>query len=115
MALATLEILNGHGINISLDDFGSGKMSLGFLKDSHASMIKFDNSLVKKSRTDDVEITILRSITEIADILDIDIAFVGIEDDNDNNMALENKADYLGGFYYGEALPEDEFETKWLK
>lgn len=115
MALATLEILTAHGINISLDDFGSGKMSLGFLKDSHASMIKFDNSLVKKSRTDDVEITILRSITEIADILDIDIAFVGIEDDNDNNMALENKADYLGGFYYGEALPEDEFETKWLK
>ena len=115
MALATLEILNEHGINISLDDFGSGKMSLGFLKDSHASMIKFNNSLVKKSRTDDVEITILRSITEIADILDIDIAFVGIEDDNDNNMALENKADYLGGFYYGEALPEDEFETKWLK
>ena len=51
MALATLEILNAHGINISLDDFGSGKMSLGFLKDSHASMIKFDNSLVKKSRT----------------------------------------------------------------
>lgn len=62
-----------------------------------------------------MEITILRSITEIADILDIDIAFVGIEDDNDNNMALENKADYLGGLYYGEALPEDEFETKWLK
>lgn len=50
MALATLEILNGHGINISLDDFGSGKMSLGFLKDSHASMIKFDNSLVKKKQ-----------------------------------------------------------------
>ena len=44
-----------------------------------------------------------------------DIAFVGIEDDNDNNMALENKADYLEGFYYGEALTEDEFETKWLK
>ena len=85
------------------------------MKDSHASMIKFSNSLVKKSRTDDVEITILRSITEIADILDIDIAFVGIEDDNDNNMALENKADYLEGFYYGEALTEDEFETKWLK
>ena len=39
----------------------------------------------------------------------------GIEDDNDNNMALENKADYLEGFYYGEALTEDEFETKWLK
>lgn len=30
MALATLEILNAHGINISLDDFGSGKMSLDF-------------------------------------------------------------------------------------
>ncbi len=115
MALATLEILNAYGINISLDDFGSGKMSLEFLKDSHASMIKFDNSLIRKGGNDGVGMTILHSITEIADILDIDIAFVGIEDENKNNVALENGADYLEGFYYGEALPEDKFEAKWLK
>ena len=115
MALATLEILNVYGINISLDDFGSGKMSLEFLKDSHASMIKFDNSLIGKGENDGVGMTILHSITEIADILDIGIAFVGIEDEDKNNMALNAGADYLEGFYYGEALPEDEFEAKWLK
>lgn len=115
MALATLEILNAYGINISLDDFGSGKMSLEFLKDSHASMIKFDNSLIGKGENDGVEMTILHSITEIADILDIGIAFVGIEDEDKNNMALNAGADYLEGFYYGEALPEDKFEAKWLK
>lgn len=115
MALATLEILNAYGINISLDDFGSGKMSLEFLKDSHASMIKFDNSLIGKGENDGVGMTILHSITEIADILDIGIAFVGIEDEDKNNMALNAGADYLEGFYYGEALPEDKFEAKWLK
>lgn len=115
MALATLEILNAYGINISLDDFGSGKMSLEFLKDSHASMIKFDNSLIGKGENDGVEMTILHSITEIADILDIGIAFVGIEDEDKNNMALNAGADYLEGFYYGEALPEDKFEAEWLK
>lgn len=115
MALATLEILNAYGINISLDDFGSGKMSLEFLKDSHASMIKFDNSLIKKGENDGVEMTILHSITEIADILDIGIAFVGIEDEDKNDMALNAGADYLEGFYYGEALSEDKFEAKWLK
>lgn len=115
MALATLEILNAYGINISLDDFGSGKMSLEFLKDSHASMIKFDNSLIGKGENDGVGMTILHSITEIADILNIGIAFVGIEDEDKNNMALNAGADYLEGFYYGEALPEDKFEAKWLK
>lgn len=115
MALATLEILNAYGINISLDDFGSGKMSLEFLKDSHASMIKFDNSLIRKGGNDGVGMTILHSLTEIADILDIDIAFVGIEDEDKNNMALNAGADYLEGFYYGEALPKDKFEAKWLK
>lgn len=113
-ALSTMEILNAYGINISLDDFGTGAMSLDFLKRSKASVIKFDASFTKHNSKPDFCKTILNTIISVARELAIDIAFIGIENAEQRNLAVEKGADYLEGFYYGAALPKEEFETRWL-
>lgn len=113
-ALSTMEILSAYGVNISIDDFGTGAMSLDFLKRSKATIVKFDSSFTQLNSQSDFSKTILKTICSVAKDLDIEIAFVGIEDVSQDNMAKEAKADYLEGFYYGSALPKDAFESKWL-
>lgn len=113
-ALDTMEILNVHGMTVSLDDFGSGKMSIDFLKRSHASIIKFDSSFTRILPPTNYSKMILKAISEIAKNLKIDIAFVGIETEEQKNLAIEAGGRFLEGFYFGEALPKDKFEAVWL-
>lgn len=113
-ALSTMEILSAYGLNISLDDFGMGAMSLDFLKRSRASVIKFDSAFITNSPKSDFGKTVLKTIVSVAKELDIDIAFVGIENETQKMLAIETGARYQEGFFYGAALPKEEFEAKWL-
>ena len=49
-AIAALESWRGHGVNISIDDYGTGQSSLGYLQKLPATELKIDKSFVHTDR-----------------------------------------------------------------
>jgi CheY-like chemotaxis protein len=57
------------GCTFSLDDFGSGFSSLRYLRSLPVDIVKIDGSFVKNIQSDQIDLTLLRSMNEIAHLL----------------------------------------------
>ena len=111
---ANLEILSAHGVNIVVDDFGSGRMSLAFIKQIKATAVKFDSSFLRDNGQDTYNKAIAATVSALSSELGLKIGYVGVETEAQKNFAIDSGADFLEGFYYGETLSQDEFEKKWI-
>ncbi len=77
-ALAGLRDL---GIGLSIDDFGAGYSSLGYLRRLIADELKLDRALVKDVAIDDDAAAIVTAVVTLADQLGLRTVAEGVEDD----------------------------------
>ncbi|WP_157371775.1 bifunctional diguanylate cyclase/phosphodiesterase [Angustibacter sp. Root456] len=104
-ATATLAQLSGAGIAISLDDFGQGQTSLGYLSRLHLAELKIDRAFVRDMLTDDAHATIVSSLVGLAHNLGLTVVAEGVEDDATRRALAELGCDEGQG--YGLAKPMD--------
>lgn len=71
--------LKGHGIRISLDDFGTGQSSLGRLRELPFDKLKIDRAFVSSLLEDSASETIVRAILAMCHGLGIKVIAEGIE------------------------------------
>ena len=74
-----LNLLKQSGIQISLDDFGTGHSSLTRLKDYPVDCIKIDRNFVERMTLDRSALAIVKAITQLGDSISLDILVEGIE------------------------------------
>ena len=67
------------GTDISVDDFGTGYASLGYLQDLPLSEIKIDRSFILRLHEDERGRNIVRAIIQMANALDMRIVAEGVE------------------------------------
>ncbi len=102
-ATATLAQLSGAGIAISLDDFGQGQTSLGYLSRLHLAELKIDRAFVRDMLTDEAHATIVSSLVGLAHNLGLTVVAEGIEDDATRRALADLGCDEGQG--YGLAKP----------
>jgi len=102
-----LRTLRGLGVEISIDDYGTGNASLGYLKRLQIDELKIDRSFVSNIDNDDHDRIIVRSTIELALALGLRVVAEGIEDEP-TAAALREFGSVVGqGYHLGRpALPE---------
>jgi len=78
-AAALLGALSRHGVRISIDDFGSGQTSLGFLSTLSVDELKIDRSFVSDMLESPAHKAIVRSIVDLGHNLSLRVVGEGVE------------------------------------
>ena len=96
------------GVEVSLDDFGTGFSSLSHLTDFALSELKLDRRFVSDLANPSAEI-VVRSITNLAHALGLRVVAEGIEDPELASRLRAIGCDVGQGFLWSRAVPAAEF------
>ncbi|HWL53972.1 MAG TPA: EAL domain-containing protein [Chthoniobacteraceae bacterium] len=100
-ARSIVEALQALGCQFALDDFGSGFSSLNYLRHLPVTIVKVDGSFIKELHSDPVNLTLLKSINEIAHLLGKATVAEWIETREAFATLQEIGFDYGQGYYTG--------------
>ena len=112
-AKALLERLAGHGIALSIDDFGAGYTSLGQLKNLPVTELKVDRSFVQTMATDTSNGMIVRSVVELGHNLGLTAVAEGVETSEILAQLTGYSCDVAQGYHLSRPLPAEAF-AGWL-
>jgi len=110
VSLATLLKLKALGVQLAIDDFGTGYSSLSYLRQFAVDAVKFDRSFAAELTDDDGAAAIVRSVTELAHDLDMEVTAEGIEDADQLAIVRFLRCDRAQGYYVAPPLPPGEME-----
>ncbi len=96
---SVIKTLRGLGVEISIDDYGTGNASLSYLKRLEIDELKIDRSFVSNIRTDDHDMIIVKSTIGLALALGLRVIAEGIED-GPTTAALRELGGVLGQGYH---------------
>ena len=109
-----LKEIQSMGIQISIDDFGTGHSSLSYFKSLPINELKIDQSFVFDFLKDKANEKLIHMMIELAHNFNLKVVAEGIEDQA-TYIALKNMGCDTGqGYYMAKPLPEEEFEH-WLE
>jgi hypothetical protein len=91
-----------------LDDFGSGFSSLRYLRSLPVDIVKIDGSFVTNIRSDRIDLTLLRSMNEIAHLLGKRTVGEFVESEEMSRCLKELGVDYGQRYYFGAPVPIDQ-------
>jgi len=102
------------GVRSSLDDFGSGYSSLGYVRDLPVQALKIDRLFVKNVLTERADATICRSAIDLAHGLGLLSVAEGVEDAALWAALLGMGCDMGQGYFFGRPMPLVEL-TRWFE
>jgi len=108
-AIELLQSLRNVGVRVAIDDFGTGYSSLSYLQQLPFDVIKIDKSFVEKVGSNQASDNICRTIIRMAEELGKKSIAEGVEGHEQLEFLRRNGCRYVQGYYYSEALPQEEF------
>jgi diguanylate cyclase (GGDEF)-like protein/PAS domain S-box-containing protein len=97
-AVRFFERLRAVGCQVSLDDFGAGMSSFGYLKNLPVDVIKIDGSFIRDLETDPMSRSIVDAITEIGHQRGLDVVAEWVASDGLVEILRKLGVDYGQGF-----------------
>ncbi len=108
-AASNLERIKALGIDIEIDDFGTGHTSIVSLLKLKPKRLKIDRQLVMPILNSPQERTLVRSIIDIARSLGVETVAEGVESMAHAAMLRELGCDLLQGYAFARPLPFEAF------
>lgn len=108
-AIAALERWRALGANISIDDYGTGQSSLGYLQKLPATELKIDMSFVKTLTSDPRNAIMVRSTVAMAHELGLKVVAEGIEDAECLALLSDMDCDTAQGWHIGKPMSADDY------
>jgi EAL domain-containing protein (putative c-di-GMP-specific phosphodiesterase class I) len=112
-AAAVLHQVTATGVRISIDDFGQGHTSLGYLPTLPLHEIKIDKSFVMDLPANRGHQAIVKSIVELGHSLGLQVVAEGVESAEIVAMLAADDCDIAQGFLLARPMPADRLGG-WL-
>ena len=107
LAAHVLSRLKSMGINISIDDFGTGFSSLASLKRLPIDALKIDKSFVSEAPSEPDDAALVRAIITLAHNLRLKVIAEGVETEEQLRLLDLLRCDEIQGFLFSKPLPAD--------
>ena len=104
-AAAVLTELASAGVAVSIDDFGVGQTSLGYLSSSPVEELKVDRSFVADIPTNEAHLAIVRSIVDLGHNLGFRVVAEGVETYEVLRSLGQAHCDLAQGFLIARPMP----------
>ena len=111
-AVAVLEALRASGIEVSVDDFGTGNASIEYLSTLPASEIKIDRSFITGILEDPRADAIVRSTLDLARNLGLTVVAEGIETEAEMEHLTALGCETGQGYFFSRPLPAEELAAQ---
>jgi diguanylate cyclase (GGDEF)-like protein/PAS domain S-box-containing protein len=111
----TIEGLRELGVEVVIDDFGSGYSNLGYLSRLPVSKLKIDRSFVRDVLVDRQNEAICDSIISLAHRLSMRVVAEGVETPAQRDWLIENGCDELQGYLFSYPRPFPNEESEWTQ
>lgn len=106
-----LQAIRQMGVNIAVDDFGTGHSSLAYLAKLPVNALKIDRSFVATMKTSTHSMTIVSTIISLAHALDLKVIAEGVETEEQANLLRLLKCDEMQGYLFSRPLPADKVQS----
>ncbi len=110
VALPVLQQIRGIGIELELDDFGSGYSSLNYLRRLPVDVLKVDKSFTFELDQKDTDIAIMEAIINMAHTLGMTVVAEGVESKKQFASLAGLGCDVAQGYLFAPALAATEME-----
>jgi EAL domain-containing protein (putative c-di-GMP-specific phosphodiesterase class I) len=107
-AAKILKSLRAQGHTISLDDFGTGFSSIGYLRRMSFDKLKVDKRFVSELGGSQKANELLKSLQLLSRSMNLTIVAEGVETETQYETLYELGYDYVQGYYSGRAMPFDD-------
>jgi diguanylate cyclase (GGDEF)-like protein len=106
-----LQTLRRAGVEVSVDDFGTGYCSLSYLARLPVDILKIDRSFVVRMRDAGYPRNIVAMIVSLAHTLGLKVIAEGVEDDEQVHLLKELGCDQIQGYYVSHPVPAQQIEV----
>jgi len=114
LSIAILNKIEEMGIDIAVDDFGTGHSSLAYIKRLPIDKLKIDKSFVDDLPDDKEDIAIVRSILSIAKNLEINTITEGVESKLQRDFLRDEGCKLIQGYFYSKPLNAEDYKQYLL-
>lgn len=101
--------LRGLGVRVSLDDFGTGFSSLGYLNRFAIDEIKIDRSFITELEHDKRERALVQAVIDLGHALGLQVVAEGVETRAQAELLRQMGCDIFQGFLFAKPMPADAF------
>ncbi len=112
-AMRTLASLRALGVGVSVDDFGRGQTSLGYLSSLPVTELKIDREFVCDMGEHPAHAAIVRSMVELGHNLGFEVVAEGVETEDVLEVLREMGCDHAQGYLLARPMPRSGL-GEWL-
>jgi len=109
LAFPELDKLRQLGLQVAMDDFGTGHSSLAQLKALPMDKLKIDRTFIKDLPDNQDDIVLCQTIIAMGHNLGYSIIAEGVETEEQKTFLYEHQCDYLQGYLFSRPVPFEEF------
>jgi diguanylate cyclase (GGDEF)-like protein/PAS domain S-box-containing protein len=109
-AIETMHKIKALGFKLSLDDFGTGFSSLNYLKQFPIDILKIDRSFIMDMHQSSIDLSIVRSIIDLAHNLNLSVVAEGVELTEHLTLLQGLNCQEYQGYLYSRPISSEAFE-----
>ena len=106
-ALRSVREIHELGVQVAVDDYGTGFSGLNYLRDLPAQLLKLDKSFVQGMRSRRGDRVIVESTIRMAHGLHLRVVAEGVESESDARLLVRLGCDFAQGYHYTRPLPAE--------
>ncbi len=108
-AIRQMAQLREMGIEVWIDDFGTGHSSLSYLRRLPASIMKIDREFVQDLADSPEDMVYLANIIQTIKAQKKEVVVEGVENAQQHDILARLGSPFMQGFHYSRPVPQDQF------
>jgi diguanylate cyclase (GGDEF)-like protein/PAS domain S-box-containing protein len=108
IALKFIEAIKHYGCKFSLDDFGAGVSSFGYLKNLPVDYVKIDGVFIRAIHNNEVDQAMVKAIAEVSRVMGIKTVAEFVENKESFDLLKEIGIDFAQGYWIEKPKPVSE-------